>query len=83
MFYNTKLLNKEARLATWEIRSRIALNKLMFKYKYCEEYLDLGNANTRLHYGTVYNLDRPLSKNICEFFISYLVEKFGIICHQK
>lgn len=35
-FYDTRLLHKEARQASWEIRARLAFNKLMFKYKFID-----------------------------------------------
>lgn len=33
-FYSTELLLKDARLANWEMRARLAASRLMFKYKY-------------------------------------------------
>lgn len=35
--YNRGILHKEARIASWEVRARLALMCLMFKYKFNEE----------------------------------------------
>lgn len=59
MFYDTKILHKDAKLASWETRARLALNKLMFKYKYNNDFLERGTGTTRLHMGTVLKLEKP------------------------
>lgn len=59
--HNTRLLHKQARLASWETRARLALNKLIFKYKFVEEMLDNGSGTTRLQGGTVFKLEKPNS----------------------
>lgn len=59
--YDTNELHKEAGLASWEVRARIALTRLMFKYKYNEEFVepDLDNRQTRLQTGPFYKLVTP------------------------
>lgn len=55
--YCTNLLHKDARLATWEVRARMALTKLMFKYKHQEEYIERNDAErlTRLQSGPFFD----------------------------
>lgn len=59
--YCTNLLHKDARLATWEVRARMALTKLMFKYKHQEEYIERNDAErlTRLQSGPFFRLALP------------------------
>lgn len=59
--HNTNDLHKEAGLATWEVRARIALTCLMFKYKYNEEYVDnnMDARMTRLQTGPFYRMATP------------------------
>lgn len=54
--YNTNDLHKEAGLATWEVQARIALSRLIFKYKYNEDYIDLNLTGrlTRLQSGPIF-----------------------------
>lgn len=57
-FCETKILHKDVRLASWETRARLALNKLMFKYKYNDDFLE-GDGITSSRMGTVYKLEKP------------------------
>lgn len=59
--YSTDILHKEARLATWEVRARMALTRLMFKYKHQDEYIecDIGRSTTRLQSGPFFKLATP------------------------
>lgn len=61
MRYNTKILHKEANLASWEVRARIALMCLMFKYKQSDEYIVNSQQGllTRSHDGPLFRIDRP------------------------
>lgn len=60
-FFNPKLLHKEANLANWEAHPRIALNRLMFKFKYHSDFVDARNLQTWSRDGTLFKLDRPNS----------------------
>lgn len=60
-YYDTKLLHKEANLANWETRTHIVLNRLMFKYKYNENFVDDRRLHTGSHGGTLFKLERPNS----------------------
>lgn len=73
---NTKILHKDARLASWETRARLALNKLMFKfkYKYKEDFLDGVEGVTRSRMGTVYKLEKPNTSQFCNS-VSYKCRK--------
>lgn len=57
--FNTRLLHKEAKLADWEHRARIARCRLMYKYKYCEDYVSNVAPRTRLHDGPIFRQDIP------------------------
>lgn len=69
-----KLLHKEVRLASWETRAKLALNKLMFKYKYADEYLEHGTGVTSLHVDTVFKLEKPNSVQYANS-VSYMRRK--------
>lgn len=58
---STNALHKEVGFASWEVRVRIELTRLMFKYKYNEEYVEgnLLGCLTRLQLGPHYKIDRP------------------------
>lgn len=56
--YNTEQLHAEAKIATWEKRTGIALCRLIFKYKYNEDYISSGRE-TRAHDGPVFQIDTP------------------------
>lgn len=43
--FDTKILHREARLATWEVRARLAGSRLMFKYKHYPEYLQVSRLS--------------------------------------
>lgn len=60
--FNTKLLHKEARLASWECRALAQACRLMFKYKYDKDNLMLGKPGTRSQSGPLFHIDRPNSK---------------------
>lgn len=59
--YGTNDLHKEAGLASWEVHARIAQTRLMFKYKYNEEYVEhnVEGRLTRLQMGPIYKLITP------------------------
>lgn len=80
-YYDTKILHKEANLANWETRTRIALNRLMFKFKFHEGFVDNRRLQTRLHEGTLLKLDRPntMQFNRSLSFHSKL-DRAGTIC---
>lgn len=63
--YSTDILHKEANLATWEVRARMALTKLMFKYKGHEEFIvtNVSDGLTRLQLGTVFKIVVPKTNN--------------------
>lgn len=63
----TSFIYKEAKLANWETRTRIALNRLMFKFKFHSGSVDSRNIQTRLHEGRVFQMDR---RNTTRFFCS-------------
>lgn len=46
--YNTKLLHKDAKLASWEVRALTAACRLMFKYKFLPSNLETSRLGTRL-----------------------------------
>lgn len=56
--YGTITLHNEAKLATWENRTKAALCRLIFKYKYNDDYIICGRE-TRLHDGPVFRVDTP------------------------
>lgn len=70
----TKLLHKEARLASWETRARLAFNKLMFKFRYNQDFLEQGRNATRLHESTVFSLEKPNSVQLANC-VSYKCRK--------
>lgn len=74
--YSTNELHKEAGLASWEVRSRIALTRLMFKYKYSEDYVDLtlSNMMTRMQSGPLFKLEKPQTDKF-KNSVSYLGRK--------
>lgn len=57
--YNTRILHKEARMADWEHRARLASCRLMFKHKYCQEYTDNVDLGTRSRGGPLFKQDQP------------------------
>lgn len=59
--FSTGLLHKEASLASWEVRARIALMRLMFDYKFCDEYLQVSQEGStmRSHNGPIFLVDKP------------------------
>lgn len=71
MRYSIKALHKEAGIASWELRARIALTRLMFKYKYNEEYVDGNMAGSLTRSGPYYKVDRPWTDKFKES-VSYL-----------
>lgn len=76
MRYDTGILHKEARLASWEVRARLALMCLMFKYKSDESCLltrSLGSY-TRSFDGPTFIQSRP-STDWYRRSISYISRK--------
>lgn len=60
---STKLLHKDAKLASWEVRALIASCRLMFKYKFLPYNLEQNRPGTRLQSGPLFKMDRPNSKS--------------------
>lgn len=56
--YGTEQLHEDARLAYWDKRTKAAICKLIFKYKYSEGYV-MSGIETRLHDGPVFHIDTP------------------------
>lgn len=76
--YSTRLLHKEANLASWEVRSRISANRLMFKYKFNTENLEECRSGTRLQSGPLFKVERPKSKS----FINSLSYKIRVLWNE-
>lgn len=76
MRYSTGILHKEARLASWEVRARMAAMRLMFKYKHNDEYTEACpmGSSTRAHYGPLIIVDKPKTTNYSKS-ISYMCRK--------
>lgn len=62
-FFNTRILHKESRLADWETRARLSSCRLMFKYKFDEEFIECNRSNTRAHDGPIFKQEQPSSVN--------------------
>lgn len=65
-FYPTKDLHKECGLATWEQRSMIALNRLMFKYKYSKDFVSQSLNPTRAYDGSICKICFLWSQKVME-----------------
>lgn len=48
----------EVKIATWEVRAKTAMCRMMFKYKDTEEYIVMG-VGTRLDEGPIFRMDTP------------------------
>lgn len=59
-FYATDDLHREAKLACWDSRAKIALCRLVYKHKYHDEFL-VDRRDTRLMDGPVFHMDVPRS----------------------
>lgn len=59
--YSTRLLHKDAKLASWEVRARLSAMRLMFKYKFDENNLEHISCNTRIQTGPVLGMEQPQS----------------------
>lgn len=70
--FNTKILHKEARLASWETRTLAQSCCPMFKYKFNPEFMSIGKPGTRLHSGPIFCIDHPATKR----FINTTAYKF-------
>lgn len=72
----TDILHKEAGLASWEVRAHICLMRLMFKYKFCAEYLigTYTGSATRAQDGPLFMLDK-LSNDRYRRSSSYISRK--------
>lgn len=73
-YYSTSLLQQEAKLSSWETRAFLSLNRLMFKYKFNDSFIQDNTISTRLYEGTVFKLERPNSSAFRRS-ISYLGRK--------
>lgn len=73
-YYSTVLLQQEAKMTSWESRAFLSLNRLMFKYKFNEDFIQDNTISTRLYEGTVFKLERPNSSGFRRS-ISYLGRK--------
>lgn len=60
-----KLLHKEAGLADWETRARLAVSRIMFKFKLDENNLvcNLNRPGTRQTAGPLLNMEEPHSNS--------------------
>lgn len=65
-FHSTISLHKECGIASWEVRSLTALNRLRFKYKFHEDFVLHISIATRAYDGTLLKLDRPYSEHFVE-----------------
>lgn len=54
--YNTEQLHAEARIATWEKGTEAALCRLIYNYKYNEDYI-ISGRETRAHDRPVFQID--------------------------
>lgn len=86
-FYCTKLLHKEAALAAWEVRARLAGMRLMFKFKslFPENLVDnvshgvkQGPRITRASSGPRFIMEQPKSSRFLTAFL-LLSEMNGIL----
>lgn len=62
--YNTRLLHKEANLASWEVRALVAASRLMFKYKFLPSNIELNRPGTGSQTGPIFKIDRPNARSI-------------------
>lgn len=46
-------------MADWEHRAKLASSRLMFKYKYNPDLIEMDRPMTRLHEGPVFKQDQP------------------------
>lgn len=77
-FYSTRLLHKDARLASWEVRARLAANRMMFKFKFNHNCLEEHRQGTRLQSGPLFKVTRPNSKS----FINSLSYKARVLWNE-
>lgn len=61
--YSTRLLHKDANLASLKVRARLTANRMMLKYKFNTENLEEGRQGTRLQSGLLFKVPRPNSKS--------------------
>lgn len=54
--FSTDQLHIDGKIGRWETRAKAVLCRLIFKYKYNEDYSGTG---TRMHDGPIYKIDRP------------------------
>lgn len=77
-FYPTRLLHKDANLASWEVRARLAANRMMFKFKFNHDCLEDHRQGTRLQSGPLLKVTRPNSKA----FINSLSYKARVLWNE-
>lgn len=80
-FYGAVLLHNEAGMQLWESRAFMALNRLMFKYKFNDEFLLDPAVMTRQAAGTLYKLDKPNSSTYRNSYIIYGKKKMERVTH--
>lgn len=73
-YFPTIELHRECGLASWETRAFTALNRLMFKYKFHEDFIVQSSVMTRAFTGTIIQMDRPYSSNFVSS-VSYVARK--------
>lgn len=56
---STDQLHVDAKISPLEARAKMALCRLIYKYKYNEEYINMRGLKTRLHGGSIFNIDTP------------------------
>lgn len=66
-------LHSDAKIATWDVRAKAAMCRLIYKYRHSEGYVVTGLA-TRLHDGPVFKLDIP-KNNVYARSTSYMCRK--------
>lgn len=74
--YDTVLLHRDARLATWKKRALTSAMKLMFKYKFdinnLVDRVDVEASVTRSLAGPIFSLDHPNSQRFIDSSSYYL-----------
>lgn len=81
---NTKILHKEARLASWECRALAQSCRLMFKYKGNKDFLSIGKPGTRANSGPIFCIDRPATKKfVCTTAYEFRQEWNNLPAHIR
>lgn len=75
-YFPTSEVHKERGIASWETRAFTALNRLMFKFKFHENFAVRCPTMTRASMATLFQLDMSYSGNFVGS-VSYVVRKSG------